>query len=95
MTDELRRLIAYKGTVTVNDTTKFDDEFIGIYFAEDTVIANLEVNNVAVDVTANYITTPATGVKGNVYKTVLVTDHFFSSITLTSGSVELILAGAV
>jgi len=43
------------------------------------------------DVTANYITTPATGIKAGVLVTSFG-DDVFSAITLTSGSVALIVA---
>tara|TARA_R110002124_G_scaffold283449_2_gene459506 strand:- start:25904 stop:26194 length:291 start_codon:yes stop_codon:yes gene_type:complete len=96
MTEYLKKAVAHKGTVTVNDTTAYSAKrFIGIYFAEDTIVASLKVNNVATDVKATYITTPATAIKAGTYKTVIPTDNFFSEITLTSGSVEIILSNTL
>jgi hypothetical protein len=96
MSEYIKRMQGHKGTVTVNDTTSYTAKrFIGIYFAEDTVVASLEVGDVASDVKANYITTPATVVKAGVYKTVFPEDGFFSEIQLTSGSVEIVLANTI
>lgn len=82
---------AEDGVVVVNDTTAYNSQrFGGIYIAEDTVIANLEVNGVVANVISDYVTTPATAIKGGLFIT-SKGDDVFSSITLTSGSVALIL----
>jgi len=85
-------MAAEDGVVVVNDTTAYTAKrFNAFYVSEDTVIGNLEVNGVVADVTANYITTPATGIKAGVLVTSFG-DDVFSAITLTSGSVALIVA---
>ena len=85
------RLIAQNGTYLVNDTTEYVANAEAYYMAEDTVIARIEINGDTVtDVKANYISTPATAVKGGVLLTPLG-DDYFSAITLTSGSVTVIL----
>lgn len=85
------RLIAQNGTYIVNDTTEYVNPSQGYYMAEDTVIARIEINGDTVtDVKANYISTPATAVKAGVLLTPLG-DDYFSAITLTSGSVTVIL----
>jgi len=88
---QLDRLSASAGSIVVNDTTEKVANAYAVYFPEDTVVARIEINGVtATDVKANYITTPATAVKG----TTLLTsrgDDYFSAITLTSGSCILLL----
>lgn len=85
---------AQYGTFIVNDTTEVVKNAIGIYIAEDTVIARIEVDgDTATDVKADYIQTPATAIKAGILLTPLEgNDSKFSAITLTSGSVVLILA---
>jgi hypothetical protein len=84
-------LIAQNGVIIVNDAVENVVNADSYYVAEDTVIARIEVNgDTATDVKANYISTPATAVKGGV----LITPQsgaYFSAITLTSGSVVVIL----
>jgi hypothetical protein len=84
-------LIAQNGVIVVNDAVENVVNADSYYVAEDTVIARIEVNgDTATDVKANYISTPATAVKGGV----LITPQsgaYFSAITLTSGSVVVIL----
>ena len=82
------------GTIILNDTTEKEGQFLGMYVLEDTVFSRIEVDgDTATDVKANYITTPATAVKAGALITPLEgTDQEFSAITLTSGSVVLILA---
>lgn len=85
------RLIAQNGTYLVNDTTEYVANAEAYYMAEDTVIARIEINGDTVtDVTSSYISTPATAVKGGVLLTPQG-DDYFSAITLTSGSVTVIL----
>lgn len=86
------RMSASNGTFTVNDTTEKVIDFSAIYFPEDTVIARIEINgDTATDVKANYISTPANVVKAGTLK-VIQGDDYGSAITLTSGSVELVLS---
>jgi len=84
-------LIAINGVVVINDTVEKVLNADSYYVAEDTVIARLEVNgDDTTDILADYITTPATGVKAGVLITPQKGDYF-SAITLTSGSVVAIL----
>jgi hypothetical protein len=83
-------MVAQQGTYTVNDTTRAVKRCMAIYVAEDTVFAKIEVENDTTDVKADYISTPATAVKAGTLIT-SIQDDFFSAITLTSGSVTLIL----
>ena len=83
-------LIAINGVIIVNDTAENTTHADSYYVAEDTVIASLKINGAATDVKATYISAPATAVKGGV----LITPQsgaYFSGITLTSGSVVVIL----
>ena len=84
-------LIAINGVIIVNDTAENTTHADSYYVAEDTVIARIEINgDTATDVKATYISAPATAVKGGV----LITPQsgaYFSGITLTSGSVVVIL----
>jgi hypothetical protein len=83
-------LIAINGVIIVNDTVENTTHADSYYVAEDTVIASLKINGAVTDVKATYISAPATAVKGGV----LITPQsgaYFSGITLTSGSVVVIL----
>ena len=83
-------LIAINGVIIVNDTVENTTHADSYYIAEDTVIASIKINGLAADVKALYISAPATAVKGGV----LITPQsgaYFSGITLTSGSVVVIL----
>ena len=83
-------LIAINGVIVVNDTAENTVHADSYYVAEDTVIASIKINGLAGDVKATYISAPATAVKGGV----LITPQsgaYFSGITLTSGSVVVIL----
>jgi len=85
------RLIAQNGTYVVNDTAEYVANAEGYYMAEDTVIARIEVNGVTgTDAKGDYISTAATAVKAGVLLTP-IGDDYFSAITLTSGSVTVIL----
>lgn len=84
-------LIAINGVVIINDAVEKVLNSDSYYIAEDTVIARLEINgDDTTDVLSDYITTPATAVKGGVLITPQKGDYF-SAITLTSGSVVAIL----
>ena len=83
-------LIAINGVIIVNDTVENTTHADSYYVAEDTVIASIKINGLAGDVKATYISTPASVVKGGI----LITPQsgaYFSGITLTSGSVVVIL----
>lgn len=83
-------LIAINGVIIVNDTVENTTHADSYYVAEDTVIASLKINGAATDVKATYISDSAVAVKGGV----LITPQsgaYFSGITLTSGSVVVIL----
>ena len=85
------RLIAQNGTYIVNDTNEYVANAEAYYMAEDTVISRIEVNGVTgTDAKGDYISTAATAVKGGVLLTP-IGDDYFSAITLTSGSVTVIL----
>jgi len=84
-------LIAINGVVIINDAVENVVNADSYYVAEDTVIARIEINgDDTTDVKANYISTPATAVKGGILITPQSGDYF-SAITLTSGSVVAIL----
>jgi hypothetical protein len=84
-------LIAINGVVIINDAAENVVNADSYYVAEDTVIARIEINgDDTTDVKDNYISTPATAVKGGILITPQSGDYF-SAITLTSGSVVAIL----
>jgi hypothetical protein len=84
-------LIAINGVVIINDAVEKVLNADSYYIAEDTVIARIEINgDDTTDIKADYITTPATAVKGGILITPQSGDYF-SAITLTSGSVVAIL----
>lgn len=80
------RLDASFGTLTINDTTAVTANFDTIQINEETVIEELEINDV--DVLANYVSTPATAVQVQTI-TCPVGKYPFSKIKLTSGSVTI------
>jgi len=84
----LDKLVANKGVYIVNDTTEATKVIDGVFVLEDTVIATLKVGGV--DALSSYVSTPATAVKAGAYIRPL-DGVKFSGITLTSGSVALIL----
>ena len=84
----LDKLVANKGVYIVNDTTEATKVIDGVFVLEDTVIATLKVGGV--DALSSYVSTPATAVKAGAYIRPL-DGAKFSGITLTSGSVALIL----
>lgn len=87
-------ITAAQGTFVVNDTTEVVKNAAAIYVAEDTVFSRIEVNgDTSTDVKAYYIQTPTTAVKaGSLLTPIGVnSDIRFSAVTLTSGSVILIL----
>ena len=81
-------LVASQGTVIVNDTTEKVVMFDAIFVLEDTVFASIKV--AGVDIKAELITTPGTAVKaGAIIRP--INGAKFSGVTLTSGSVCLVL----
>ena len=90
--DYTAQIAAMNGTYTVTGVVKVDKNAIAIYVSTDTVFANLEINAVVADVRTSYFdvaagTIPAGTLivagKGNL--------NYFSSATLTSGSITFIL----
>jgi hypothetical protein len=84
----LDKLVANKGVYIVNDTDEATKVIDGVFVLEDTVIATLKVGGV--DALSSYVSTPATAVKAGAYIRPLDGVQF-SGITLTSGSVALII----
>jgi hypothetical protein len=84
----LDKLVANKGVYIVNDATEATKVIDGVFVLEDTIIATLKVGGV--DALSSYVSTPATAVKAGAYIRPLGGVKF-SGITLTSGSVALIL----
>lgn len=82
-------LIANQGTFVVNNTVAKTITINAIVVLEDTVFSAIRI--AGTDVKATYIAAPATAVKaGTIIRA--VSAQQFSGVTLTSGSVLLILA---
>ena len=82
---------AASGAIVVNDTTKktFDHDMI-VVLEDGAIISEIEVNGVAADVKATYITTAATALKKGAILTP-VDGSYFSSVTMsTAGSLNLV-----
>ena len=84
----LDKLVANKGVYICNDTTEVTNTIDGIFVLEDTVFSTLKVGGV--DALSSYVSTPATAVKAGAYITAL-DGVKFSGVTLTSGSIALII----
>ena len=84
----LDKLVANKVVYIVNDVTEATKVIDGVFVLEDTVIATLKVGGV--DALSSYVSTPATAIKAGAYIRPL-DGAKFSGITLTSGSVALII----
>jgi hypothetical protein len=84
----LDKLVALRGTYIINNTAEVTTTIYGVLVLEDTVIASLEVDGA--DVKADYIAVPATAIKAGAYITPLGGVEF-NAITLTSGSVSIVL----
>lgn len=82
-------LIANQGTFVVNNTTEKTVIINAIVVLEDTVFNTIKI--AGSDVKSDYIGTPATAVKAGAIIRALSAQRF-SGVTLTSGSVLLILA---
>ncbi len=87
----LMKISAAEGTFTVNDTVANAKDFTAIYVAEDTVITHILLNGGATNVVGNYIKVAATAVKGGTIIAIGTKAGYGSSITISSGSVTLIL----
>lgn len=83
----LDQLVASKGVYVCNDTTEVTKTISAIAVLEDTVFSAIKVGGV--DAKASYISTPATAIKAGAIITGVGVN--FSGVTLTSGSVVLIL----
>ena len=81
------KLVASKGVYICNDTTAVTKVIAGILVLEDTVFSAIRV--AGTDVKASYISTPSTAVKAGAFITGL--GVLFSGVTLTSGSVALVI----
>ena len=89
-TDFLR---ARQGVFIVNDTVEKNGRFDGIMITADAVFARIEVESAtATDVKADYIAAVGTLVPAGTLITPQTEDDYFSAVTLTSGTVTLILA---
>ena len=84
----LDTMAANKGVYIVNDTTETTKVIKGLFVLEDTVIATLKVGGV--DALSSYVSTPATAIKAGAFITPLDGANF-SGVTLTSGSLALII----
>lgn len=83
----LDKMVASKGVFICNNTTEKTATISAIYVLEDTVFSAIKV--AGSDVKSTYIGTAATAVKAGAYITGQGVN--FSGVTLTSGSVALIL----
>lgn len=81
-------LSAAQGTFIVNNTIEKTVDHDAIVALEDTVFSAIKI--AGVDVKSSYIAAPATAVKaGSIIRP--LNDKKFSGVTLTSGSVILVL----
>lgn len=83
----LDKMVASKGVFICNNTTEKTATISAIFVLEDTVFSAIKV--AGSDVKSTYIGTAATAVKAGAYITGQGVN--FSGVTLTSGSVALIL----
>ena len=81
------KMVASKGVFICNNTTEKTATISAIYVLEDTVFSAIKVGGS--DAKSTYIGTAATAVKAGAYITGQGVN--FSGVTLTSGSVALIL----
>jgi hypothetical protein len=86
--DAIEEMALQNGTMVINDTTEVVLNFDAFYIAEDSVISSLKIDGN--EVLSDYVTTPATAIKGGV---IIAPQRrqMFSAITLSSGSVVGIL----
>ena len=82
------------GTVILNDTSSYQGRVYAIAVLEDTLFDTLEtidVNSIITDVLADQIADPLVAVKAGALLTPRDINQPFYNITLTSGSVTLVL----
>lgn len=84
----LDKIVGAKGTFIVNNTTLKTVDFSMLVVLEDTVISNLKV--AGTDAKSSYIANTAGTLKAGTI--ISGAGVVFSAITLTSGSVNLVLA---
>jgi hypothetical protein len=88
-------LTARGGTYIVNNTAAYTSSlFYAVVALEDTVISVLETNDsngIVKSVLSDQIAAPATAIKAGAILTPMDINKPFSKITLTSGSVMLVL----
>ena len=83
-------LVANNGTYIVNNTTQVEGKlFDAIIVLEDTIFLEIFIGEP--DVLSEYIANPAIAIKAGARITPM-NDLKFTSLTLVSGSVELVLA---
>ena len=82
-------LSAAAGTVVLNDTSAYTGNIAAVYVIGDAVFTTL--TDAKGNDKADYITKPATAVKAGAMLTPFDKQNAFTSITLASGSVILIL----
>jgi len=85
----LGEIAANNGTFVVNTTAEVTKTIDAIVVLEDTIFSAIKINGV--DVKTNYIQNAATAIKPGTIITP-VADLQFSGVTLTSGSVVLVLS---
>ena len=86
---ETQKMTARPGVFVVNNTATASKTFSGFFVAEDTVVASLKTVTGGTDVKADYIADASVAVKAGIMIT--CANGAFQEITLTSGSVALIL----
>lgn len=84
----LATMSACQGTFIVNDRTEKTVSFDLLVCLEDTVISSLKLDGV--DVLSQYVQTPATALKAGTLIRAF-DGQKFSGVTLTSGSITLVL----
>lgn len=89
MSGSLSVIAGERGNFIVNDVAEVTKQFVALQALEDTVIASLK-ERAGTDQKAEYIQTPGTAIKAGTIIRVRYGD-MFTAITLTSGSVALIL----
>lgn len=80
---------AWAGSLTINDTDAHTGQWKGLYITDDAVFAQLKDQN-DVDITSEFMSTPANGIKAGALKTIAGGNSYIKTIQLTSGQVEAI-----
>ncbi len=81
---------AHKGATIINDTASHDINASMINFSADAIISSLEVDGVAVDVKADYISTPASAV-GDYWSITGLKGVPFTKIQLSAGTANIVI----